>query len=158
MRSVAPEQVVERESVALPRHGEDEQNERKARDDVLVECVERMFEKMSERDDGEHDAERHERVARFQSEDDERAGDQFDEGNRVTDRPQRRHRQKRVLERQEEFADVTSRPEVENFPDAGHEENQSENEPREQNGPTLCGGIAHRKMKNTAPSRQSPAQ
>src|SRR4051794_32636763 len=158
MRSSAPEQMIEREPVAVPRHQENEQDEREPWDDVLVERVERMFEKMSERDDGQHDAERDQRVARFQSEDDESARDQFDEGNRETDRPQRPHRQKRVREGQKEFADVTSRPEVENLPDAGHEEDQSEHEPREQNGPTPCSSIAHRKMKNTAPRRQSPAQ
>jgi hypothetical protein len=40
MRSGAPEQVIERESIAIPRNEENEENERKARDDVLVDEAE----------------------------------------------------------------------------------------------------------------------
>src|SRR5438105_3668656 len=108
---------------------------------------------MAEGDNRQHESERHERVARLQAGDDERAGNELDEGNRKADGPQRPHRQERVLKGQKESMHVTSRTKAEHFPDAGHEEDEAEDEPREENGPTLCGCIAHRKMKNTSPSR-----
>src|SRR5207237_4698631 len=57
-------------------------------------------------------------------------------------------------EREKEAQHMTTKTDAKHFPDAGHEEDQSEDEPREKNGPTFCGDIAHRKMKNTAPRRQ----
>src|SRR5258707_535695 len=140
--------MIEREAIAVPWHEEEEQHEGEPRNDMLVQRVERLIEKMSERDDGQYESERDQRVACFQSEDDQSAGDELDERNGEADRPQRPRRQKRVLKRQKESLHVTGRPEAEHFPDAGHEEDEAKDEPREKNGPTLCGGIAHRKMKN----------
>src|SRR5207302_10632330 len=115
-RSGAAQQVIERESVPVPRHQKDEEDERKPWDDMLVQRVERLIEKMAKRDNGQNESERNQRVARFEAEDDQRAGDELDERNREADGPQRPHRQKRVLQRQKESLHVTGRPEAAHFP------------------------------------------
>src|SRR5690349_20324912 len=58
------QEMVERQLVLRLRHHEDEEKEREARDDVLVEGVERLLEQMTERDDHQDRAEPEKRLPR----------------------------------------------------------------------------------------------
>src|SRR5437762_1462401 len=80
--------------------------------------------------------ERDERVARAQAEADERAGDEFDERNNDADNPERPDRQKRVGERQKIFPGVLKRAELKHFHHSGHQEDEAEDEPGEDQCPS----------------------
>src|SRR5689334_24229287 len=99
------QEMVERQLVLRLRHHEDEEEEREARDDVLVEWVERLLEQVPERNDHQDRAEPEERLPRAEPDDHQRSGDQFDEGDRPSDGPERPEREERVLVREEEATD-----------------------------------------------------
>ena len=90
---------------------------------------------MSEGHDRQHESERHQSLACPQAEYHERAGDQFNKRNEDTCGPQRPNRQKRICEGQKIFARVSQRTELEDFPNAGHEKDQTEYEACEQERP-----------------------
>ena len=102
---------------------------------MTAEVEERVVQEMAEGDNDQDAAERDERVTRAQAEDEERAGDEFNERNGDADRPERPDRQERVGERQKIFSGVLKRGELKDFHDAGHEEDEAENEPGEEDGP-----------------------
>jgi hypothetical protein len=127
--------VIYGKSVVFARAPENKEEQGEARDDVTSEIVERIVQQMPKGHDDEDETKRDQRVACSQSKDDERAGDEFDERNRRTDGPERPDRQESVGERQEIFSCVLDRPQLKNFPEAGHEENEAENESSEEQGP-----------------------
>ena len=59
---------------------------------------------------------------------DECAGNQFNERDECPDKPERPGRQERVAERQKIFSRVFERAELKDVHDAGHEEDEAENE------------------------------
>ena len=98
---------------------------------MSMKFVKRLFQKMSEGDDGQDEAERDQRCPRPQAENHQRAGNQFDKWNRDTDGPKRPHRQEGVGEWQKVFSRVLERTELKDFPEAGHEKDQAQHQPRE---------------------------
>lgn len=59
----------------------------------------------------------------------------LDHRNRDADEPERPDWQKRVRKGQEIFSSVLNQAELKDLPDAGHEKDQAENEPREEQSP-----------------------
>src|ERR1041385_4942934 len=98
---------------------------------------------MAKGDDDQHAAESDERGARLPSEDHQRAGNQLDEWDHVAHRPKRPGGKEGVLEREEESLHVSRRAELEGFPDAGHEEDEAENEAGEENCPGARARVAN---------------
>src|SRR6185369_12767722 len=90
---------------------------------------------MSKSDDCKNEAQRHQRLTNTKPEYDQRAGNQLDERNHHAHGPKRPNRQKRVGEGQKVFAGVIEWSELKNLHDPGHEENQTKNQARKQNGP-----------------------
>ena len=88
--------MIQREAVGFARAPENKEQQSETRDDVTDEAVERIVQQMAEGDDDQDEAERDESVAGTQAEDNERAGDEFDERNGDADRPQRPDRQESV--------------------------------------------------------------
>ena len=119
-------------SVVFARKTEDKEQQGEARDDVASEVVERIVQEMSEGHDDEDKTKRDQPVACSQSQNDERAGDEFDERNRRTDGPERPDRQERIGERQKILSRVLERAELKDLHDTGHEENQAEDETSEE--------------------------
>jgi hypothetical protein len=101
-----------------------------------AEVEERVVQEMAEGDDDQHATKRDERVARTQAEDDQRAGDEFDERNGNADEPQRPDRQEGVSVRQKIFSHVLERSELKDFHDTGHEEDEAQYEPGEEQRPS----------------------
>src|SRR5215216_3996759 len=96
---------------------------------------------MSKSDDCKNEPHRHQRLANTKPEYHERAGNQLDERNHHAHGPKRPHRQKRVGEGQEVFAGVIKWSELKNLHDSRHEENQTKDQARKQDGPGVvdCG-------------------
>lgn len=84
---------------------------------------------MTESNDGQNEAERDQRVADPQSENHERTREQFDERDDRSDKPKRPDRQESIGEWEKIFSSVFEGAELKDFPEAGHEENQAENQP-----------------------------
>src|SRR5215813_12703892 len=102
---------------------------------MRVKLVERLVEQMPKSDDRQHEAQRHQCLANTKPEYHQRAGNELDERDHHTHRPKRPDRQKRVSEGQEIFASMIEWSKLKNLHDSGHEENQTENQARKQNGP-----------------------
>ena len=90
---------------------------------------------MPEGHDRQHESKRNQSLACPQAEYHQRAANQFNKRNDDTCGPQRPDRQKRICEGQKIFARVLQRPELEDFPNAGHEKDQAEYEAREEQRP-----------------------
>jgi hypothetical protein len=136
--------VVQREAVVFAREAENEEQERKTRDDVAAKVVKRVVQKMAEGDDDQNTTERDKRVARAQANDDERAGNQFNERNGNADGPKRPSRQERVVEWQEIFSGVLERAEVKYFHYAGHQEDEAENKSGQEESQSAIETRSHR--------------
>ena len=122
-----PKEVVQRKSVFLARHDQEEQKESQAGNDVLVERVQRLFQEVAERDDDEHDSQGQQRPANVPAGEKESTREELDERNGETDSPERPVWQEGVLIGQKPPADMTGGGEAEDFVDPGHEEDESEN-------------------------------
>ena len=94
-----------------------------------------IVQEMAEGDDDQDATERAQCVACAQAEDDERSRDEFYEGNGDADSPKRPDRQKSVAEREKIFSRVFERSQLKNFPEAGHEKDEAENETSEEDRP-----------------------
>jgi hypothetical protein len=88
--------MIQREAVVFARVPENKKQQSETRDDVTAEAVERIVQQMADGDDDQDEAKRDESVAGTQAQDNERAGDEFDERNGDADRPQRSDRQESV--------------------------------------------------------------
>jgi hypothetical protein len=107
----------------------------KPRNDMAAEIEQRVAQKMAEGDDDEHRAEDDKRIARAQSEKNERARDEFDERNRDARHPERPDRQEGVGERQKIFSGMLERAKLKNLHHAGHEKDQTEHQTCKENRP-----------------------
>lgn len=131
--------MIQSKSIILAREAENKEQQGKTRDDVAAEVVERVVQKMAEGDNDEDATERDERIARPQTKDDKRAGDQLNERNSDADRPKRPDRQECVVERQKIFSGMLEWPQLKNFHHTGHEEDKAENETGKEDSPgTVC--------------------
>src|SRR4030095_3211818 len=88
--------VIQRKAVFFARKTKNEKEQGKPRNDMAAEIEQRVAQKMAEGDDDEHRAEDDKRIARAQSEKNERARDEFDERNRDARHPERPDRQEGV--------------------------------------------------------------
>jgi hypothetical protein len=110
---------------------------------VTAEVEERIVQKMAKGDDDQDATERDERAARAQANNDERAGNQFNERNGKADRPERPSRQKCVIEGQKIFSGVLEWTHLKNFHYASHEEDEAENEASEEESPRAIKSRSH---------------
>jgi hypothetical protein len=133
------------ESVIFAREAENKEQQAETRDDVTAEVVKRVVQKMAEGDNGQDAAERDKPVARTQANNDKRAANQFNEGNGNADSPERPHGEKGVAKWQKIFSGVLKRAKLKNFHDAGHEEDQAENEAGEEESPRAIKSGSHRR-------------
>jgi len=133
---VSLQKIIERKAVVFARAPENKEQQHEARDNVAAEIVKRVVQKMAEGDDDQDAAERDQRVTCTQAEDDERAGDEFDEWNGDADCPERPDRQECVGERQKIFSRVLERAELKYFHHSGHEEDEAENQAGEEQCPS----------------------
>src|SRR5690349_879220 len=112
---------------------------------------------MAESHDHEHGSQRQQRGADPPSYEECGAPEKLDEGNRETHGPERPHRQEGVLVRQKPLADVARGSERKDLVDAGHEENEPEDEPGKEDCPRARppNGITHRFRTSCSNSRMS---
>ena len=127
--------MIEGVTVLLPGHGKQEQKEGEAGDHMFMEGVQRIPEEMAEGDDDQDAPQRQEGPIHPPSQEQEGPGDEFDEGDRHPHGPERPHGEKGVLVGQEEQTSVAYRGERENLVHPGHEEDESQHQPRKQLGP-----------------------
>src|SRR4051794_33441736 len=98
---------------------------------------------MAEGDDDQDDAERDQCFTSPQAEDEQSTGDKLYEWNRNADEPKRPERQESIRKRKEILSRMFHRPKLKDFPNSGHEEDQTQDEPREQHRPAALTGKAH---------------
>jgi len=91
---------------------------------------------MTEGHDDQDATERNERVARAQSQDDERPTNEFDKRDHGAHRPKRPNRQKSVRVGKKQLSGMLNRSQLKHLHGAGHEENQSEDKAREKQCPS----------------------
>lgn len=101
-----------------------------------VKLVERFFEKMSEGNDYQNEAEGDERITSSQTDDDQQPGDQFDYRDDRSYNPKRPRGQEAARIRLNEIvASVTERAHLKDLVDARHKENESEDSARKEKRP-----------------------
>jgi len=110
---------------------------------MAAEVEERIMQKMSEGNNDQDATERDERVARAQPNNDQHAGDQFNEWNSDADGPERPSRQKCIAEWQEILSGMLERTKLKYFHDAGHKKDQAENESGEEESPRAIKSCSH---------------
>lgn len=120
--------MIHGESIIFTREPKEKKEQDEARNDMTAEVKERVMEQVAEGYDDQHATERDERIARAQTEDDERARDELNKWNKHADDPERPNRQKRVGEGQKIFLRMLERSELENFHYAGHEKDETEDQ------------------------------
>lgn len=99
------------------------------------EIVERLVQEVAEGHDDKNEAKSDKSIARPQTQYHQSPGKKFNEGDRYTDKPERPDGQKGIGERQEIFAGMLERPQLKDLPEARHEKDQSEDEPRKEQRP-----------------------
>ena len=87
---------------------------------------------MAESHDDQDETESDKSVARPQTQYDQSSGAEFDQRDNDADQPEGPDGQKCIGEWQEIFSGVLERSQLKHFPEAGHEEDQAENESREE--------------------------
>jgi hypothetical protein len=110
---------------------------------VAAEIEERVAQEMPESHDHKDEAEADESVASPQTDDDKRACDKFDHRNRNANHPESPDREKSVREWQEVFLGMLDRSQLKDFPNAGHEKDQAQNEARKEHSPGTVSVFVH---------------
>ena len=101
--------VVEREAIVFGWKHEQEKQQCQAWNHVFVKCVEWFLQKMSEGYDYKYEAERDKCFTYAQTDNQQCAGNQFDEGDGDAGGPERPDRKKSVGEGEKVFARVIKR-------------------------------------------------
>ena len=136
--------MIDRESIVFARAPENKKEENKSRNNVAAEIEERVVQEMAKGHDDQDAAEGDQRVARAQTENEERAGDEFDKWNNDTGGPKRPDRQEGVAEREKIFSRMLKRAHLKNFHDAGHEKDEAEDKTSEEQSPGAVRFFFHR--------------
>ena len=120
----SPEKVIYGKPVVFARQQQNEQQQREARDDMLVKRIKRLFQEMSEGHHNEDASQRDEGFTNPPAGNQQRAADQFNERDNRAGRPKRPDRQKGVGVGQKEFPGVPQWSHLEDLVNAGHEKNE----------------------------------
>ena len=120
------DEVVEREAIVFSWQHEHEEQQCKSGNHVFVKRIERFVQEVAEGYDCKNEAERDERFAYPETDNQQGARDKFDKRDRDAGGPERPDRKKSVGKGKEVFTRVIERAQLKNFVQAGHEEDETQ--------------------------------